>query len=663
MSAAASAIERRAELTAAEAYIEKVRQGTQHERRLELDAKMQSREDHARNVDGALTARSRILEELRSVRTKVQEKLIHAQAKGVASAGAAERALARAGQRALSAKQEADRAQAFATEEEARRKLFRTTQEEHLAKVRHEWDARVAEADTHAAERSALAQRNLDEASLTFDKLRQRQGEDLASQASHAERCTSLKLGAAQVMHKRSMTQVDTAARQLVFVQIDYTRKLQRKHADANTRVQEAQKSLAVQQAHVHETLDVENICAAQARLIATSLVQQEEAARVSALVTLDSHLDFVASQVQRKATNYDEERQIVSGRRATAEVKAAATASAAQAHSDAEASKARVRVEDAKRTLSDLHAQCAAYLRDIEDRRDEAKCEDAAKIEAARARTEALKQYCDRTLASCRSLWDERVSHAAQRQEEAKQLLEAKVLDLSKDAVQRAEMKRRQARELRLQVEGQLRRVEEHIEDLRARCAARVQADAETAAEKVHLALLRHHHRTAAAAERASECQAKRAAADAEYIQVMAQAAFAAAECRRRGLDDIADIIDGEEHAQTRTMTPTFGEDEVDETLLAANARIQSVQRERAEKAASHAQSQSQAQVLAGLEARRTSNEVDRGTSAAWGDTASTADRGTSAAWGAIASTAFGTTLGDGESVMQAFADAFSAA
>merc|ERR1712048_673683 len=83
------------------------------------------------------------------------------------------------------------------------------------------------------------------------------------------------------------------------------------------------------------------------------------------------------------------------------------------------------------------------------------------------------------------------------------------------------------------------------NVEEVRARLQDREMADAQAAHEKVRLARDRQAQRSELAARRTSEAEARRDKALAEYTAVMARIQGAAQEARRRGLDNIADIIE----------------------------------------------------------------------------------------------------------------------
>merc|ERR1712032_883638 len=110
--------------------------------------------------------------------------------------------------------------------------------------------------------------------------------------------------------------------------------------------------------------------------------------------------------------------------------------------------------------------------------------------------------------------------------------------------AQDRVIMMRRQAQEWRTQAERALVAHKVDLDRIRERCEERVQAESGARSEKLMLARNRHAQCVALAGRRITESEARRDVALAENVAVMARIRGAAAEARRRGLDNIANIL-----------------------------------------------------------------------------------------------------------------------
>merc|ERR1712048_610650 len=118
------------------------------------------------------------------------------------------------------------------------------------------------------------------------------------------------------------------------------------------------------------------------------------------------------------------------------------------------------------------------------------------------------------------------------------------------------------------------------NVEEVRARLQERMTTEAEVAHEKVRLARDRQAQRSELAARRTSEAESRRDKALAQYTAVMARIQGAAQETRRRGLDNIADIIEprtGTQNALFLGLPAPVPENDAEEQ---AAAKIQAVHR-----------------------------------------------------------------------------------
>merc|ERR1719168_596189 len=101
--------------------------------------------------------------------------------------------------------------------------------------------------------------------------------------------------------------------------------------------------------------------------------------------------------------------------------------------------------------------------------------------------------------------------------------------------------MMQRQSQERRQLAEEQLAELRRHTEDVRKRCAERLETEGETAKEKVRIAKERNESNVQRAELRAREAEHQRDLAQQAFEAVVARCVGAAAEARRRGLFDVA--------------------------------------------------------------------------------------------------------------------------
>jgi hypothetical protein len=375
---------------------------------------------------------------------------------------------------------------------------------------------------------------------------------------------------------------VDAAAKKCAQVHANCLKDLSKAREEATAQVADVQRDLDDRRQIAWGSLENETVCAAQARRVASTLVEQEEVSRLSSLRTLDAQLSFAASQAQRKGANFAEEITIAEERNVAKEGRANSLTASAEVRSIEEAKKANARVEDARAAVADLHAQCAAYIRGLEKQLEEAKAADTAKVAAAAARRETLKRFCTQKLEECKQLWDQRLGKAKQFQQERKDALQDKVNDMRHHSEYCVNLQQRMAQERRSHAQRLLSDFKFVVEDVRMKCRERSRVEAETSAEKVHIARERCDDRRSVAARRQADAEAMRDKARVEHAAAFARLRGAAAEVRRRGLEDIATILEQLEHSSDATgVAPTASHcTESDAQQAEAATKIQSIHR-----------------------------------------------------------------------------------
>jgi len=541
----------RTQLTALEHKTEQHRQAAERQRRRELDNLAAAGGHHRIQADGALTARAQILKEMTGVRNKMQDKLLTARATATASVATADRELARAGKLALDQKLEADRWQARAAEEESRLRNVARREEDNLNRLRKATGDRVAASEACSADRVVRAQGFVEETAATFDQIRQRHAEHAAAQAAHAQRATALHVAGCQTARMQCAYEVNKAVPKLQREKLAQIENMQKAREDAHGKVTAAHLDLQINARECQDHKETQLVCAAQGRKIAATLCEQTEVDRHEALQQLQAKLEFTTSQAQRKVANFNEEKTIADRRNQAWDRTAAQEIAIAQARSEAESAKAVARVQDAKVMLANLQASCAAYIRNVMEQWEEAKADNAAKVQAAQERTDVLRSYCDRSLQQCQRQWADKLVETDRIVDEKQRRLEEKVSKHDELSRRRVEMTHGQAKGWRDQAEKHLAEFKGTAETVRLRQIERVKQEEEVCAEKVRLARARYEQRAELAARRTREAEARRGKALADYTAVMARIAGAAQEARRRGLDNIADIIEPPHRAQ----------------------------------------------------------------------------------------------------------------
>jgi len=216
----------------------------------------------------------------------------------------------------------------------------------------------------------------------------------------------------------------------------------------------------------------------------------------------------------------------------------------AARQRTGAEEDEVQKRLNAAKAELANLQAQCAAHVSELLSRWEAAKRDFTARTAEVEERTEELLKQCTEKRA-------ERDQHCATSLEKNERLakerqavVERQAQEASELVEKRAAAMRQQSSEKRRQAEARLVEMQRHVEAVEARCSGRVQAGAAMAEEKVQLSRERHAEKIRLSEQRAEEATQSRDKARTAYNAVINRCIGAADEARRRGLNDIAEII-----------------------------------------------------------------------------------------------------------------------
>lgn len=579
-------LERRAVLTGAEVESEHRRQTQLHSKHQELNVLANFRDDHLRQVDETLAARKQIFDEMQAVRSNTQDKLLSARSKGAQGTSVASQALARAGKHALDARTESERWQSRAAVEEARQRAIEQREKQVVAQKQEAARQRVRDAQQHAISQSATDRALVAEASSNYDQIRQRHAEHCNTQMTFAHRHAAVHAASASVARQDAAFHVRNAVNDAVRNHMAAVAEVKQSREDAANRLHVAQRELNTKRNECKDFLERQRVCEAQARKLASNLQEQQNTARMEKLGELDKELAFTDMQSKQKGDNFEQERRIAANRNDDWEVKANNAVDAARQHARHESEQAAQQLQAAKEQLAELHACCAAYLRELTDRWEEAKRQDAAKVKRATERTQSIHEYCANVQEAC----EQRIAkllHSIRCHHEAKHnALGSRNLEIDELHKHRVQMHTAQATEWREKAEKQLHHVQVHVMDVQAMCDERVREEAKTAKEKVRLAQERLTEQQELAMRRVAEAEARRDTARRAHAAVFARCTGAADQSRRRGLFEIGDLLEHDEDPPRPSSCPVpeGGPDfEGDPEAEAAILKIQAIARGRA--------------------------------------------------------------------------------
>jgi len=526
---------------------EKQRQALQQGRAKEVNALAKAKEGHRLQVGEVCVAKRRILDEMRAVRITQEDKVMSARGRCNHNMGVANRALARAGKNALTARGESERWQARAQHVEASFSDAKAREAEVLATMQEASRARASEADELSANRMQLGERLVSETSRFSEQVQHRIEERCRTQELHAHRAAQLKVQGAEGARQDAAVKVRSAVAKSSKEQMGCIGEIQRSREVASSRVAQARQDFLDSRMECEAVIEQERICAAQARKIALTRVAQQESDRDVEVLKLEAKFAFAKDQAQTTVANFEFEREAAAQRNQAWAGSNEANRVSAKARISCEDESAISRVNKAKVSLARLQAQCAAYIRNLLDHWEESKKEDAAKVEAASARLEELVRLCEQTLQDSDVYCGESLKVVESRAQAKTVQLEEKVEVMNSLAKERVAMMLRQSKERREKAEAQLAGFLAHVEDVRTQCDERVLVEAEAADEKVMMARERFAAEVALAERRQLEAEARRDVARVSHAAVMARCIGSAMEARRRGVNNIADTIEPE--------------------------------------------------------------------------------------------------------------------
>eukprot|EP00408_Alexandrium_pacificum_P065080 CAMPEP_0171161140 /NCGR_PEP_ID=MMETSP0790-20130122/3919_1 /TAXON_ID=2925 /ORGANISM="Alexandrium catenella, Strain OF101" /LENGTH=516 /DNA_ID=CAMNT_0011625695 /DNA_START=78 /DNA_END=1625 /DNA_ORIENTATION=- len=479
----------RAVVTATEWEAERERQVALNAKNTEIQQLGSKQDDHRRKFDQAITSKNQLVDEIRSVRDNVHGKLRVAKAKGFYDIGVADRALARAGQVALSARGEADRWQARAELETLHTRAVGKRNEESLARMQDGASVRIAETQRHGDARVDRGVRITGEHATNNQQVYQRTVEHLDTKEKLAREFANQKMTSAQLSRREADLKVRAAMDKAARGQVKAVEDLGQCRKEFEEKVLDAKRQLKERRWECDYQLASERVCLAQAKNIAGAMKEAHELQCDVNLGRLEDKINRLESHLEKKTAICDAELPVARKRNEEWLAKMSRDLEAAAGRAEREQLDAAQRVNAAKVTLGNLQAHCTAYISDLLRQWEEAKRVNASKVAAANERLREIEQFVQAHKQKCERHLDTMVTQTKDFAEKKTAYLEDKCSAIDAMAEGRVEMMQRQSRERRKQAEQRLAHLEEHIRDVRYRCDHRVRAEEATAGERVRIA------------------------------------------------------------------------------------------------------------------------------------------------------------------------------
>mmetsp|Transcript_12176 Transcript_12176/g.23642 ORF Transcript_12176/g.23642 Transcript_12176/m.23642 type:complete len:650 (-) Transcript_12176:100-2049(-) len=546
----------RTKLTAAEWKSENSRRLALRAKHAEKDALGLADDEHRHKTHRVLAGRKKILDEMRQVRDKTHSNLRFTKATARHDASIADRALARAGHLALSARGEGDRWRGLADSQEGRARTVLASAEHSLARTREVSRTRALEAQLQGDEHAVRAQKRTEEHAVYKEQIRERHDELASIKEQSADRRAALNMTNAERCRRDAEAKVRAAMEKSAKEQTQAADAIQHARKEAEAKIGEAKRLLAEKRWECEAAVSREQVCAAQARNIAGGIMVKAEDELQVALNRQQENVARTSIHARNKIVIAEGEPPVAMERNREWKDKTEHDIQAAEARRHDEEAKAVKRVENAKIALGNLQAHCAAYIRELLDQWEAAKHADELKVAAARERTDELKRYCKETLEQCQTQCEDLLQSTRDFSASTKSYLEHRVSAIDEQSKHRIIMMQEQARERRQQAEQRVADLEEHVKDVRRRCKDRVDVEESTAEEKERLMSERCQADVARVEMRTREAEASRDRALQEWSHAVARCRGAVLEANRRGLGNIAALLEEE--------LPELGDEEV---------------------------------------------------------------------------------------------------
>eukprot|EP00933_Yihiella_yeosuensis_P033201 TRINITY_DN26919_c0_g1_i1.p1 TRINITY_DN26919_c0_g1~~TRINITY_DN26919_c0_g1_i1.p1 ORF type:complete len:613 (-),score=162.69 TRINITY_DN26919_c0_g1_i1:91-1929(-) len=523
---------------------EQRRQALEKERNIEEIRLANLNDEHRRKVQDETHAGKMKLDDMRRTRDQVHSKLRTAKANAMHDSNSKHCALARAGQRALTARGEADHWGHHATLTERRANASVVRDNEALGDFKRAAGNRLAAAQDAADVRLNGSNRITELAIQHGTMIAESQLHHLETKEAQANRHAQLKVGAARKAQESSREMMALATRNSGSHQMELLREYQRHVGAGSSRVAQAQRELDQQFANSQDDYTREEICGRQMKKNGMELMARAQADFVIGVDRLELKLKQAALYAGGKKVPLQEAAKVLELRKDALAIRTDNEVSAAQERAGKEQEAVEVQIARGKRLLADLQAQSASHISEILKHWEEAKHKEAEKLKDAEKRTQDLLQ-------KCLVFKDERDNHcvnflgtADSLAQERRKAVENNANIEYELAKQGAAASQKQAAERRRQAEARCEQVRRHLEEVQARCKERIAAGIATADEKVQLASARFADQVSLAKRRAEEAIESKDKAAAAFTAVSARCIGGATEVRARGLEEIAGIF-----------------------------------------------------------------------------------------------------------------------
>lgn len=319
---------------------------------------------------------------------------------------------------------------------------------------------------------------------------------------------------------------------------------VQRSLEAGSARIAVAQRGLDQQEADCKAALDREEVCTAQITRVTNEM---KHAAQVELMDGEQKLRDFLG-QVTKHATDqkipYQEAQNAMQQRKQASDLAADKVALDARELAGRENAELEKSLAVAKRLMGHLQASCAAHVRELMSRWEDAKREYAERVSMAEQQTKELLRKCEEQRQArdhfCVSSLEKNETMAKDRLASA----ESRAEGILRLAEHRAATIQTQSAETRRQAEARLGEMRRHLEEVQNRCKERVQAGRATADEKVELAKQRCAEMVKVAMQRETEALDARDKAREAFRHVTLRCGGAADEAHCRGLEEIAQCL-----------------------------------------------------------------------------------------------------------------------
>ncbi|CAJ1376219.1 unnamed protein product [Effrenium voratum] len=541
----ASALEAmRRDCAAAELVAEKRRQELEKAKHSE-DQKL--RELHVEQTQKAhedRAASKRVLDEMKQVRRKVHSQLRAAEAKAFHSIDASHNALARAGQRALTARQHTDQWEAHADITERQTEQSIQKDKECLDSIREVAARRVAVMEDIATERVQKSHKLLQDSKQQELGLTKQQQKQLETRAHQAARTGQIQVNNVTRAGDQAKAQMKMAEAKAAEEKMRMTRDIERSIQAGASRIAAAERELKVQEHEITAALSREQVCASQIKRVAQELKDNSQEEFRERKKELEAMLERAAEYEHSKKKPHQDAQVSMQEKTEVVTQRGHQAALAARQRAGLEVEDIQRRLVEAKEQLAKLEVKCAACLKELNGRWEDAKVVYAAKVEEVERQTQDLlekleahkalhEDYCAQSLRQVEELQQER--QAAARNQGA----------LSQELVKhRATFCQQKSAQTRRQAEARLEETKRHVEDMRRRSQERAEMGKDIAQEKVRIAQQRFTEQVEVAERRANEAMDARDKAKAAFLEALARCSGAADEAQRRGLHETAQLL-----------------------------------------------------------------------------------------------------------------------